>query len=288
MLVAATALYYALQALCILRRLERMLDAAERGTFRAPHFDESRLSRLEARMERLLRAGELAKTHMEDERTRIKGLIGDISHQTKTPLANVVLYAQLLCEQSLPPDALDMAQRIARQSEKLCFLISALVKLSRLEAGVFRMSPYPQALEPIIQGATASYAAQASSRGISLTAEMGDATAVCDAKWTREALEILIDNAVKYVQAGGCVRVAVRSYELFVCIDVEDDGPGIPEEEQARVFERFYRGAHSAQEEGVGIGLFLARQIIQAQGGYIRLRSQPGTGATFTLFLPRA
>ena len=287
-LIAAAAVFYALKALRTLRGLERMVDAVERGTFQAQRYDESRLSRLEARMEQILRSAALTQARLEDERARIKGLIGDISHQTKNPLANVVLYAQLLCEQSLPPEASDMAQRIALQSEKLRFLIAALVKLSRLEAGALKMRAGSRALGPIAREAADAFAAQAGSRSVSLAVAQGDDAAVCDARWTREALEILIDNAVKYTRPGGCVRVAVGAHASFSYIDVSDDGSGIPEEEQARVFERFYRGSQSGAAEGVGIGLYLARQIARAQGGYIRLRSAPGAGAVFTLFLPRA
>ena len=117
--------------------------------------------------------------------------------------------------------------------------------------------------------------------------EPADADAVFDPKWTEEAVYNLLDNAVKYTPAGGAVRVTVTAYQMFSAIHVSDTGPGIPEEEQPRVFQRFYRGAEHAEEEGVGIGLYLVRQIAEGQGGYVKVSSQPGVGSTFSLYLPR-
>ena len=81
--------------------------------------------------------------------------------------------------------------------------------------------------------------------------------------------------------------VAVRAYELFCRVDVTDTGVGLSEEEQAKVFQRFYRGRDAREEEGVGIGLYLVRQIVTGQGGYVKVTSRPGEGSTFSLFLPK-
>ena len=111
--------------------------------------------------------------------------------------------------------------------------------------------------------------------------------AVFDAKWTEEAVCNLLDNAVKYTPAGGRVTVSSRDFELFSVIRVEDTGPGIAEEEQTRVFSRFYRSPSVRDREGVGLGLCLTRQIAEGQGGYVKLDSAPGRGSRFSLYLPR-
>ena len=103
-----------------------------------------------------------------------------------------------------------------------------------------------------------------------------------------QALYNLVDNAVKYTPAGGAVTLRAVGYELFCRVDVTDTGPGIPESEQARIFQRFYRSPSASEAEGVGIGLYLARQIAAGQGGYLKVSSRPGEGSTFSLFLPRA
>ena len=123
-------------------------------------------------------------------------------------------------------------------------------------------------------------------KGMEITLEPTKACAVFDPRWTEEAVYNLLDNAVKYTPEGGVVRVRVTEYPLFAAIHVSDTGAGIPEEEQAKVFQRFYRGEAHREEEGVGIGLYLVRQIAQGQGGYVKVSAQPGTGSTFSLYLP--
>ncbi len=132
------------------------------------------------------------------------------------------------------------------------------------------------------------YAARAQEKGLYLhvfSKEAQGITACFDHKWTLEALGNLIDNAIKYTQTGG-VTVRVKAYELFVSIEVEDTGIGIAEEEHAKVFGRFYRSMSVADEQGVGIGRYLAREILRQQSGYIQLASEVGKGTVFFLYLP--
>ena len=98
----------------------------------------------------------------------------------------------------------------------------------------------------------------------------------------------LLDNAVKYTPAGGRITLEAIPYQLFCRIDVTDTGPGIPEAERAKVFQRFYRSPAAYETEGVGIGLYLARRIAEEQGGYIKVSSQPGRGSCFSVYLPRS
>ena len=105
-------------------------------------------------------------------------------------------------------------------------------------------------------------------------------------KWTLEALGNLVDNALKYTETG-TVRVSVMEYQLFVRIDVEDTGIGIREEDMAGIFARFYRGEAVRESEGVGLGLYLARQIVTQEGGYLKAEAVPGGGSRFSMFLPR-
>lgn len=270
-----------------LDRLERMLDDALAGRFDPGAFDESAASALENRMARYLTASGLAAGQLAREKDRLKELVGDIAHQTRTPTANLLLDAQLLAEQPLPPPARVLADGLARQTEKLRFLIEALVKLSRLETGVLAVTPAPGTVRPVIERAVAQARPAADRKGVRLQAEPGDCPAVLDARWTAEALFNLLDNAVKYTPSGGTVTVEVKNYELFSAIRVTDTGSGVPEGEQAKIFGRFYRAPGAYQAEGVGIGLYLTRQIAEKQGGYVKVESTAGKGSTFSLFLPR-
>ena len=271
----------------LIRRLDAMLTAAMEGDFAETSFDESRLSALESRMARYLAASTLSAQNLQAQKDQISALISDISHQTRTPVANLQLYAQLLEEQPLTPQGQRCAQAIAAQSEKLQTLMEALVKSSRLETGLLTLHPEPGQLAPMVERAAAQYAPKAQAKQIRLTVGRTDGGALFDPKWTEEALCNLLDNAVKYTPDGGEVTVEVRPYEWFTAVSVRDTGPGIPEEEQANIFGRFYRAPGTYQAEGLGIGLYLTRQIAAGQGGYVRVKSVPGQGSTFLLYLPR-
>ena len=270
-----------------IRWLDDMLTAAINGNFSEETFDESRLSALESRLGRYLAASALSERNVREQKDQISALISDISHQTKTPVANLQLYAQLLSEQPLTPQGKDCAAAISAQAEKLQTLIEALVKTSRLEAGILTLHPQSSEISPVVERAAAQYAPRAAEKGIALTIGQRSGAAVFDPKWTEEALCNLLDNAVKYTPSGGTVTVEVKNYELFSAIRVTDTGPGISEAEQAKIFGRFYRASGAWQTEGVGIGLYLTRQIAEKQGGYVKVESMPGMGSTFLLYIPR-
>ena len=271
----------------LLARLEEMLTAAMDDSFCEKRFDESRLSALESRLSQYLSASVLSARNLQTQRDQISALVSDISHQTRTPVANLRLYTQLLEEQPLTEQGRDCARALSAQAGKLQTLIEALVKTSRLETGLLVLHPRFGPLAPVLERAAAQYAPKASEKGLTLTVENAAGAAVFDPKWTEEAVCNLLDNAVKYTPAGGAVTVEVRNYELFAAIRVTDTGPGIPEAEQARIFSRFHRGAETYEQQGVGIGLYLTRQIAENQGGYVKVISTPGNGSVFALYLPR-
>ena len=265
--------------------LDQMLSEAMNGTFSEKNFDESRLSALETRLAHYLSASAISARNISAEKDRIKTLIGDISHQTKTPIANLLLYTELLEEEPLSAQAGDYVQTLHGQTVKLQFLIDALVKLSRLENGMIALKPAKGPLTPMLEQVQRQFASKAEKKGLTLCLTPTNAAACYDPKWTGEALCNLLDNAIKYTDHGG-VTVSVTPYELFVRIDVEDTGVGIPEEEHTKIFSRFYRADQHAEQEGVGIGLYLTRQILRSEGGYIKVSSQPGKGSVFSVFLP--
>lgn len=283
-------LWFWLDARRTVRRLDRMLSTAIDGGFGEESFDESAPSALESRMARFLNGSARSLRGVQRQRESIQRLLSDISHQTKTPLANLRLYSSLLMEEELTPRQREQAQVILQQSEKLSFLIETLVKLSRLETDVLAVTPKSQPLAPLLERAVSQAKAAAEQKGIALQLHLqqqAEMKALYDLRWTAEALGNLLDNAVKYTSPGGCIQVSATQYELFCRIDVRDNGIGIAEEEQAQIFGRFYRGRQVREQEGLGIGLYLAREIAQKQGGYLKLSSRPGQGSTFSLYLPR-
>ena len=270
-----------------LRRLNAMLDRAIAGGFSEERFDETELSALEGRLARFLRGSAAARRTVETEQAAVKTLIADISHQTRTPIANLLLYASLLSESELDPRQLEQVNALSAQAEKLSFLIKALVKASRLEAGIVAPAPAVNPVGPLLENAVEQEGPAALAKQITITAGPFDGSAAFDPRWTGEALGNVVNNAVKYTPPGGRVSVSAQLLDSFCRIDVADTGPGVPESEQAAVFNRFYRGGATRAAEGLGLGLYLAREILARQGGYIRLSSRPGEGCVFSLYLPR-
>ena len=286
-IVLAIVIHYRKRAAIL--RMRQMLDAAIDGTFIENVYDESLYSAVENKLSEYLNASEISARKTAQEKDQIKALITDISHQTKTPISNILIYTELLKEQNLPDEAAHSVELMEIQARKLSFLIASLVKLSRLETGIIAMHPGEDSVTGLLEETYRQYCQKAQDKGLYLqveTSSLQEIRAVFDLKWTGEALGNVIDNAIKYTKTGG-ITVTVKPYEMFVGIEVADTGIGIPEEEQARIFGRFYRSVAVSGEEGVGIGLYLARQILEMEGGYMKVVSKVGNGSKFTLYLQR-
>jgi len=276
-------------------RLEQMLDAAIYGTFVESDYDESRLSRLESRWKEFLGSSVLSNQNLETERHRLETFISDISHQTKTPMTIIKMYSELLREEASLGDKASVAKiqkyadEICRQNARLEFLIDSLTKLSRLENGTLSIIPTEGEIDKLIKTSISSVASKAEQKKISISYEADSSLkASFDMKWTNEALINVLDNAVKYSPEGGNIRITVEQFEVYQAIHVTDDGPGISEEDATRIFGRFYRGSSVQQEEGVGIGLYLTREIIAKEDGYIKVvPNDRRKGGELVLYLKR-
>lgn len=280
-----------------LGKLEDMLEDAINGDFREENYDESRLSRLEVRWKGFLSAQISSGQKVMEEREKIKSFISDISHQTKIPLSNIILYTQLLQEKETNPQLTEIVRNIAEQSERLEFLIQSLVKVSRLESEMLVLNPKRQPVLSMLKAAVESVDEDALKKQIriqitedkekAISGTGNDVEACFDRKWTEEAIGNLLDNAVKYSPFGSEIKVSVKPYELFVAVNVTDTGIGIREEEQAQVFRRFYRSSEVAEEKGAGIGLYLVREIAERQNGYVKVKSIHGVGSTFSFYMKK-
>jgi signal transduction histidine kinase len=266
--------------------LNKMLDDAISGEFAESSFDESELSKLQSKLMRYLTSSSMSEKKLREEKEDIEELITNISHQTKTPLTNIMMYSELLGEKA-DGELKEYANEIHSQSKKLEELITALVKMSRLETGIFRLQPEENTLMSVLKRAYDQALPKAKLKNIELVlSEDTDAKANLDLKWTAEAVFNIIDNAIKYSGEGTSINLKINTFEIFSCISVEDHGIGIEEEEIPKLFARFYRSREVRDNEGIGVGLYLARQIVEEQGGYIKVKSVPGKGSTFELFFP--
>ena len=221
------------------------------------------------------------------EKERVKGLISDISHQIKTPVANIKLYMELLEGENVSPDAQKFLKKIKGQTEKIDFLMQSMVKMSRLETGILQIHKEEKDLYETIGCAVSAVVAEAAAKDIDLYVDCEKPMQIRhDSKWTEEAIYNILDNAVKYTENGGKIQIRARRQELFLKLSISDTGKGIALERQAEIFTRFYREPEVHEKPGVGIGLYLARTIMELQKGYIEVKSEPGKGACFSLYFP--
>ena len=250
---------------------------------------ETIFARISYRLSRLYGILQENRRKVDEERRELQTLVSDISHQVKTPVANLKMVTDtLLAKPVTEQERRDFLQGIRSQTDKLEFLVQSMGKASRLETGAITLEKEDSPLLDTLAQAMSGIVYGAEQKGISVEVQCPDDLRVShDSKWTAEALFNLLDNAVKYTPAGGKIRVSAEQWEMYVKLDVADTGKGIPESRQAAIFRRFYREEEVHDQPGVGIGLYLAREIITRQGGYIKVASEFGRGSTFSVFLPR-
>ena len=228
------------------------------------------------------------RRNVDAERKELQTLVSDISHQVKTPVSNLKMVTEtLLTKDVSAQEQENFLQGIKEQVEKLDFLLQALVKCSRLETGTISLEKRVCRLFDTLAQAMGGIVYAAEKKEIAVSVDCPEyLTLSHDSKWTAEALFNLLDNAVKYTPEGGSISVSVVAWELYVEIKVTDTGKGISESNQAAIFRRFYREEEVHDQQGVGIGLYLAREIVTRQGGYIKVISEPGQGSAFSIMLP--
>lgn len=282
----------------LLRSLQKMLDDAISGRFEEPRLDESGLSALENSMWRYLCGNELSYQRLKEQKEQMQAFLSDLSHQAVTPVSNILLYSQLLEEWKREAEdkmqelyfPAEEIEAIQEQAQKLDFFIQSFVKLSRLETGIITVNVKYQEIRPVLLSIKQQYLPKAEQKGIRFelkeTGEVSGA-AVFDRKWTVEAVGNIVDNAIKYTPASGKVSINIEEYVSFLRIDVIDTGIGILEKEQGNIFTRFYRSPEVSEQTGLGLGLYLAREVVRAQNGYIKVTSSPGKGSAFSIFLPK-
>lgn len=221
------------------------------------------------------------------EQKKIKELISDISHQTKTPVANIKLYMEMLKIETDPEKLQEFLENIQTQTEKLDFLMESMIKMSRLETGIIEIKQEKNNLFSTLGNAVSAIVPKAEQKDITLSVDCGENVSVShDTKWTEEAIFNLLDNGVKYTKTGGSISISVTPQEIYTKISIKDTGKGIAKERQAQIFTRFYREPEVHDQEGIGVGLYLARKIITLQKGYIEVRSQVDKGSEFLIYLP--
>ena len=268
------------------RTLDNMIDGNEE--LQKSNDSETLFARINHRLIRLYEIMQENRHKVDMERQELQMLISDISHQAKTPVSNLQMVTDtLLTKPVSEEERMDFLQGIRSQTDKLDFLFQALVKTSRLETGAIRLEKKDSSLFHTLAQAMSSIVYAAEKKEIAVSVDCPENLIIShDSKWTSEALFNLLDNAVKYTPPGGKISVSVVLWEMYVEVKVTDTGKGISESNQASIFRRFYREEEVHEQQGVGIGLYLAREIVTRQGGYIKVVSEPGHGSEFSIMLP--
>lgn len=268
------------------RTLDNMIDGNEE--LQKSNDSETLFARINHRLIRLYEIMQENRHKVDMERQELQMLISDISHQVKTPVSNLQMVTDtLLTKPVSEEERMDFLQGIRSQTDKLDFLFQALVKTSRLETGAIRLEKKDSSFFHTLAQAMSSIVYAAEKKEIAVSVDCPENLIIShDSKWTSEALFNLLDNAVKYTPPGGKISVSVVLWEMYVEVKVTDTGKGISESNQASIFRRFYREEEVHEQQGVGIGLYLAREIVTRQGGYIKVVSEPGHGSEFSIMLP--
>jgi two-component system, OmpR family, sensor kinase len=245
------------------------------------------IGRLTTTINALLARLEEAFTRLEETLSRQRRFAADASHELRTPLTSISGHARMLDEWALDGDK-ETAHRsvdtIRREAGKMRGLVESLLTLTRGDEGA------PMEVGRYDLGAVAQEATETATNGkvsVEFVPTGHEITATFDRERVLQVASILLDNAVKYTPDGGSVTVRVEEKDGSVALAVSDTGIGISEDKLPLVFERFYRADAARAEEGVGLGLSIARQIAEAHGGTIEARSKLGVGSTFVLLLPR-
>ena len=224
----------------------------------------------------------------QNEKRELQEMISELTHQIKTPASNIQMYCEMFSDPDISSEeAKQFVMVIKQQLKKLEFLLDVLVKSSRLENDMINLQMENSRLIETLAVAVNSVMQKAEHKRIDISVSCRPAIQVYhDMKWTAEAIENILDNAIKYTPENGKVLISVEVGEMYTVIKIKDTGKGIEAAHINDIFKRFYREKSSSKDEGLGLGLYLARNIINLQGGYVSVHSSLGKGSNFFVCLP--
>ena len=276
-------------------RLDRALSGERDVSFRG--MGEGELAILASQLDKTVTRLVVANEELEAEKHALTDALADISHQLRTPLTSLGIELELMRKAAATPEDSQRVRDCGRMLEQLQWLVSSLLKLARLDAGVVRLERRRVDVAALVTAAQEPLAVAADLAGVAFLAKVDPGCSFMgDAAWTREALTNVLKNCVEHTPAGGTVSITAREDAVACRIRVEDTGPGIAEKDLPHVFERFYHGtSNTARRDedtcnpsGVGIGLSLSRALLVAQGAQITAsNASPTGGARFDLVFPK-
>lgn len=270
------------------RRIDELLDRVlNQEIILDSDIKEGEYSALVSKMKQIQEVLESHARSAETEKEQVKSLVSNMSHQLKTPLANLSLYAEILEKNELSQERKnEFFSKMQRQIEKLSWMVESLSKMVKLEQKLDDFEVKNTKIRQTILDAVDTVYEKLEKKDIQLDMESFEERFLYhNRKWTVEVFVNLLENAIKYTEKGGFISIRVKSYELYTEIQVSDNGWGIRQEELTDIFKRFYRSPEVENMEGSGIGLYLCNLILEKEKGYITAISEYGKGSCFSVFL---
>ncbi|MDY2986995.1 MAG: ATP-binding protein [Peptoniphilus sp.] len=246
--------------------LSSYIDKALDGNLEITEFDEKELSKIKSKLIKFLYATQVKESKLNAEKNKTKDLIADISHQTKTPITNLSLYINLLEKE--PKE--DYIEIIKYELDKLKFLIDNLVKSSRLESNIIVLQKNSANLKDLVNKVLGEFNSILTEKNVKVSLTSEDCIFELDERWLKEAIHNLVDNAIKYSSNHSTINISIYKSYLNYNLDIENECKDLSEEALPKIFERFYRGKNSISKDGIGLGLFISREIIEKHGGNIK------------------
>ncbi len=270
------------------RLIDRLLDSVlSREMIVSSDVEEGEYSALVSKIKQIQEVLGNHADNAEREKEQVKSLVSNMSHQLKTPLANISLYAEILSKEEIAPERKAVfSEKMQRQVDKLSWIIESLAKMVKLEQNIDGFEGKSTGIKQTILDAVDTIYEKLEKKEISFTLEpFEDRLLYHNRKWTAEVFVNLLENAVKYTDRGGTIFIRVKSYDLYTEIQIVDNGRGIRKEEMTDIFKRFYRSPEVENMEGSGIGLYLSNLILEKEKGYMTVISEYGKGSCFSVFL---
>ena len=215
----------------------------------------------------------------------LKNTIADISHQLKTPLAALSMYQEIISDE---PDCVDVVRKYTEKTgqalSRMEQLVQSMLKITRLDAGSIEFKKEQLPVGALIAHSVGELTTRAENEGKQILTEgSADEILICDGEWTREAIGNIVKNALDHTGADGRILISWERSPAMLRINIADNGTGIAPEDIHHIFKRFYRSSQSLDTQGVGLGLSLAKSIIEGQGGILSVKSGPDAGTVFTI-----
>ena len=266
-----------------------IFNTFDKTTQNNKEYEETIESKLLHQINKYKQELDIEKEETIHSKQEIQSLVTHISHQVKTPLANIKIYNDLLARNDLSKEeAIDFHQMLNKQINKLDFLMESLIKMSRLETDIIQLNIEKNDLYSTLIEVINHVFLLAEKKHINIKLSKNThISALYDEKWTQEAIFNVLENCIKYSNKDTTITIQMSKNTFFSKIIITDQGIGIKKENYNNIFKRFYRAQEVQDEDGIGIGLYLTREILSREEGYITVQSEYGKGSTFTIYLKR-